>query len=74
MAIAHAATAPRVLAAGTERIKHTVSAKLGQAWERFQAYRATLADLRALSDRQLGDAGLTRGMLEETAHRAAYGY
>ena len=33
---------------------------LSQAWERFRAYRATLADLRSLTDRQLADVGLTR--------------
>ena len=51
----------------------TVSARLSQAWEKFRAYRATLADLRALTDRQLGDVGLTRATLREAARRAVYG-
>ena len=74
MTTANAAqTAPRVLAAGAEQRIDTVSARLSQAWERFQAYRATLAGLRELTDRQLGDVGLTRATLKETARRAVYG-
>ena len=73
MTTANTATAPRILAAGTEQTTNTLAAKLGRAWGRNQAYRATLADLRALTDRQLGDVGLTRGMLKETARRAVYG-
>lgn len=73
MTTANAATAPKFLAAGTEQM-NTVSAKLGQAWEMFQSYRATLADLRGLTDRQLSDVGLSRGQLKETARRAVYGH
>ena len=68
-----AATARDVLAAGAEQRIDTVSARLSQAWGKFQAYRATLADLRSLTDRQLGDVGLTRATLKETARRAVYG-
>ena len=68
-----ASTAAGVLAAGAEQRIETASARLRQAWERFRAYRATLAELRALTDRQLGDVGLTRATLEETARRAVYG-
>ena len=68
-----AGTALPVLAAGAEQGNDTVAARLSQAWERFRAYRATLADLRALTDRQLGDVGLTRATLKETARRAVYG-
>jgi uncharacterized protein YjiS (DUF1127 family) len=71
--VSAATTARQVLAAGAEHGTNTVSARLSQAWEKFRAYRATLADLRALTDRQLGDVGLTRGTLREAAHRAAYG-
>jgi uncharacterized protein YjiS (DUF1127 family) len=75
MTTANAATnARQVLAAGAEHgNNNTVSARLSQAWEKFRAYRATLADLRALTDRQLGDVGLTRATLREAAHRAVYG-
>jgi len=65
--------APDVLAAGTERSTSTASERTVQAWERFLAYRETLADLRALTDRQLGDVGLTRATLKETARRAVCG-
>lgn len=68
-----AATARNVLAAGAEQKIVTVSARVSQAWERFQAYRATLADVRSLTDRQLDDVGLTRATLKETARRAVYG-
>jgi uncharacterized protein YjiS (DUF1127 family) len=67
-----ASSAPRVLAAGTEQRIENASARLRQAWERFQAYRTTIAELRALTDRQLGDVGLTRATLKETARRAVY--
>ena len=74
MTTANAAhNASQVLAAGAEQMTDTVSARLSQAWARYHAYRATLADLRSLTDRQLGDVGLTRGMLKETARRAVYG-
>ena len=68
-----ARTALPVLAAG-ERRTDTTAARLAQAWKRFRSYRVTLADLRALTDRQLADVGLTRGMVKETAHRAVYGH
>ena len=65
--------APAVLAAGTERTVATVSERLIQVGERFLAYRETLADLRALTGRQLSDVGMTRATLKETARRAVYG-
>jgi uncharacterized protein YjiS (DUF1127 family) len=68
---AHNAT--RVLAAGAEQRIDTVSARLIQTLERYQAYRATFADLRALTDRQLSDVGMTRSTLREAARRAVYG-
>ena len=67
-----ARTALPVLAAG-ERGDNAARVRLRDAWRRFRSYRLTLADLRDLTDRQLADVGLTRGMLKETAHRAAYG-
>jgi uncharacterized protein YjiS (DUF1127 family) len=67
-----AGTALPVLAAGAEE-RSTVAARLGQAWRRFRAYRATRVDLKALTDRQLADVGLTRATVEEAARRAVYG-
>jgi uncharacterized protein YjiS (DUF1127 family) len=56
-----------------ERRNGAAATRLGEAWERFRSYRATLGDLRALTDRQLADVGLTRETLRKTAHRAVYG-
>lgn len=43
------------------------------ALERRRVYNQTLYELRALSDRDLTDLGLARGMISEVAHEAAYG-
>ncbi len=61
-----------VLAAGERRVG-TAATRLGEARQKFRSYRATLRDLRALTDRQLADVGLTRDMVKETAHRTVYG-
>ena len=68
-----AGTALSVLAAGAEQRNDTAAARVSRVWERFRTYRATLADLRSLTDRQLADVGLTRGKIKETARRAVYG-
>ena len=68
-----AGSALSVLAAGAEHRNDIAAARVGLAWERFRTYRATLADLRSLTDRQLADVGLTRGKVKETARRAVYG-
>lgn len=47
---------------------------IGRAWADFTTYRRTLAELRALTDKQLGDLGLSRDTLRTTAHTAVYGY
>ena len=44
-----------------------------RSWRSYRAYRATLAELVALTDRQLSDTGLARGTLRTTARRAVYG-
>ena len=46
---------------------------LRRAWARYRAYRATLAQLGDLTDRQLSDTGMSRSMLKLTARRAVYG-
>ncbi len=38
----------------------------------YRTYRATLAELSALSDRDLDDVGLSRGMIHDVAASAAY--
>lgn len=42
-------------------------------WERYKAYRATFAELNALTDRQLTDLGIGRTSIKGVARRAAYG-
>lgn len=48
--------------------------RINRAWDNFRAYRATLAELRALTDRQLADLGLGRASIRAVAHRAVYGH
>lgn len=38
----------------------------------YRTYRATLAELSDLSDRDLADVGLSRGMIRDVAAGAAY--
>lgn len=44
-----------------------LKARLGRAFANRRAFRQTCAELRALSDRQLGDLGLTRDRIESAA-------
>lgn len=56
-----------------ERNVGTLTRSLRRRWADYRAYRATLAELGSLTDRQLGDLGLTRGEIRATARRAVYG-
>lgn len=38
-----------------------------------RVYRKTVAELGALSNRELADLGLSRSCIKHTAHKAAYG-
>jgi uncharacterized protein YjiS (DUF1127 family) len=74
MTTATAAKSPAgFLVAGVERNTGTARASLRRAWADYRAYRATLGELGSLTDRQLGDLGLTRGEIGATARRAVYG-
>lgn len=44
-----------------------------RAWNDFRAYRATRAELKALTDRQLSDLGIGRSGIGAIARRAVYG-
>lgn len=52
-----------------------------QAWTAARAvrraqtkvYRTTFNQLNAMSDRDLADIGIARGMIDQVAHEAAYG-
>ncbi len=71
---ATAANAPAdFLVDGAERSRGTEPGGLRRAWADYRAYRATLAELNTLTDRQLGDLGMTRDSLKGTVRRAVYG-
>lgn len=46
---------------------------LARAWRAHTVYRQTLAELQALSQRELTDLGLDAAMLRKVALEAAYG-
>ncbi|MFN3954749.1 MAG: DUF1127 domain-containing protein [Pararhodobacter sp.] len=46
---------------------------LRDAWNRYRVYQRTLAELSALSTRELNDLGISRSMITRLAHEAAYG-
>lgn len=49
------------------------SSGLGRAWFEYRAYRQTLGALRDLTNKQLGDIGMTRDALKTAARAAVYG-
>lgn len=44
-----------------------------RAWSEHQAYRNTVAELGAMSDRDLADIGISRLVIREVARNAVYG-
>ena len=46
--------------------------EISQRIERYRLFQRTLSELSALSDRDLYDLGITRGMVRDVAHDAAY--
>lgn len=46
---------------------------LTERYTQYAAYRKTMAELSALSDRELRDLGLHRSMIRFLAHEEAYG-
>jgi uncharacterized protein YjiS (DUF1127 family) len=46
---------------------------VADSWTRARAYRATYAELSALSDRELDDLGVSRWELAEVAYKSVYG-
>ena len=67
------ATSARVLAAGAERGTRSWTERLSKAWTDSRAYRATLAELQDLTDRELRDLGMSRHELRRIAREAVYG-
>ncbi len=47
-------------------------ARLRKAWADYRLYRETLVELRALSDRDLADLGISRHALTDIARDAVY--
>ncbi|WP_372573744.1 DUF1127 domain-containing protein [Ruegeria jejuensis] len=45
---------------------------LKNRFEQYRVYRRTLSELSALSDRELADLGMHRGMIRSIAMEAAY--
>ena len=50
-----------------------VRARLAEAAAQRKVYRTTVAELDALSNRDLSDLGLSRSMIKSVAIEAAYG-
>lgn len=61
-----------VLTAGSERALGAGHGRLRAAWNRYVAYHASIAELRALSDRQLADIGIARGDIRRHVGGAIY--
>lgn len=55
-----------------DRISNVV-AGLTASLERRRVYVQTVRELSALSERDLGDLGISKGMIPSIAHEAAYG-
>lgn len=48
-------------------------AELRAAWAQYRAYAETLAELHAMSDRDLADIGISRVSIRDVAREAVYG-
>lgn len=47
-------------------------ARLGKIWADYRLYRATLEELRHLSDRELADLGIHRSAIADIARQSVY--
>jgi uncharacterized protein YjiS (DUF1127 family) len=48
-------------------------AAVAERFANYQVFRATVAELEVLSDRELSDMGISRSMIKRIAIEAAYG-
>jgi uncharacterized protein YjiS (DUF1127 family) len=71
--MATATVALGILVPGSERTIGTRIGSLRAAWNKHRAYRASLAELAALTERQLTDIGTNRATLERFARAAIHG-
>ena len=62
-----------VFTTGTERILGTGADGLRGAWSAYRAYRTSIAELSALTDRQLADVGVARAAIRTLVRTAVYG-
>ena len=62
-----------VLATGSERALGIGHDSLPAAFGKYRAFRASVAELSALDDRQLTDVGIARPAIGEHARKAVYG-
>ena len=68
-----ATRAPRVLALGSERSLGTLKDRMRAVWDKHRAFRTSIAELSALTDRQLADVGISRPAIRRHAREAIYG-
>jgi uncharacterized protein YjiS (DUF1127 family) len=61
------------LVPGSERTPETRTGGLRSAWHKHRAYRATLAEMADMTERQLADIGTSRATLKRFARTATYG-
>jgi uncharacterized protein YjiS (DUF1127 family) len=73
MTISIAATSAAGLVAAGAEPTAAFAERLRRAWSDYRLYRATLAELRGLSNRDLSDIGLGAGDLNRSARSAVYG-
>lgn len=64
--------APRVAHIDLGGIVRTKIAEVKESLARRAEYRAVYNQLAAMTDRDLADIGISRGMIEDVAHQAAY--
>lgn len=71
--IARTAGADRGLLGGAFAVSHAWFAAVREAWAKRRAYLDTVAQLRAMTDRDLADIGISRHAIGEIAGDAIYG-
>ena len=62
-----------ILATGTERSFGTSQNGPRGALDKYRAYRTSVSALKALTDRQLKDVGISRSAIRQHAMAAVYG-
>ncbi len=67
------ATTSRVAGYGLIERLNSFRANLADRRAKLNVYRSTVDQLAAMSNRDLADIGIARGMIESIAHEAAYG-